>query len=97
MNRLLHVIRNKYFIATCVFAVWMLFFDRYDISAQYEYVNQVKVLEKEKAFYESEINRINQSIRNLEGDFVEIEKIAREKYQMKRDGEDVYILIHEHN
>ncbi len=97
MKRLFQILKNKYFIAACIFSVWMIFFDRHDVTTQYEYYEQLKALESEKSFYENEIERINLSIQNLESNSVEIEKLAREKYQMKKDGEDVYVLIHEND
>lgn len=87
------IIKNKYLIAGCIFAIWMLFFDRHDISTQFDYYSQLKTLEKEQAFYTEEIERINQNIIDLEQSSVEIERLAREKYQMKKDGEDVYIIL----
>jgi len=71
----------------------MLFFDRHDISTQFDYYSQLKSLRQEKAFYESEINRISQNIVDLEESTVEIERLAREKYQMKKDGEDVFVIL----
>ncbi|HLW50465.1 MAG TPA: septum formation initiator family protein [Sphingobacteriaceae bacterium] len=93
MNRLFSIIKNRYFIAGCIFVVWMLFFDRHDISTQFDYYSQLKSLRQEKAFYESEINRISQNIVDLEESTVEIERLAREKYQMKKDGEDVFVIL----
>jgi len=71
----------------------MLFFDRHDISTQFDYYTQLKSLEKEKAYYENEIKGINQQLVDLEESSVEIERLAREKYQMKKDGEDVYVIL----
>ncbi len=93
MGRLFSIVKNKYIIAGSIFAVWMLFFDRHDLSTQFDYYNQLKSLEGEKMFYETEINRINQNIKDLEGNSEEIERLAREKYQMKKDGEDVYVIL----
>lgn len=93
MIRLFSIIKNKYFLAGSIFAVWMLFFDRHDISTQFDYYSQLKSLKGEKEFYESEISRISQNIIDLEESSVEIERLAREKYQMKKDGEDVYVIL----
>lgn len=93
MIRLFSIIKNKYFLAGSIFAVWMLFFDRHDISTQFDYYSQLKSLKGEKEFYENEISRISQNIIDLEESSVEIERLAREKYQMKKDGEDVYVIL----
>lgn len=93
MLRLYSIIKNKYFIAGCIFSVWMLFFDRHDISTQFDYYSQLKSLQQEQAFYEQEIDRLNRDIQDLAENNIAIEKLAREKYQMKKDGEDVYIIL----
>lgn len=93
MERLIALIKNKYVVATLVFAVWLLFFDRHDLSSQFDYYSSLKELQAEQAFYEEEIKRIEQTLENLESNPAEIERIAREKYQMKRDGEDIYVIL----
>lgn len=95
MNRLLYIVKNKYVIAGLVFVVWMLFFDRHDLTTQYDYYGQLKSLEAEQQFYETEVAELSQRLHDLDGNLEEIERIAREKYQMKRDNEDIYIIVRE--
>lgn len=95
MNRLLYIAKNKYLIAGAIFAVWMLFFDRHDLATQYDYYGQLKALEQEQHFYDSEIKDMTQKLEYLDGNVEEIERIAREKYQMKRENEDIFIIIKE--
>ena len=92
MERLLTVIRNKYLIAGAAFFVWMCFFDRYDLGTQFAYQQEKTKLEGEKVFYESEIERMEKSISNLKTNPSEIQRIARERYKMKRDNEDIYMV-----
>lgn len=92
MIRVLNIARNKYLLAGVAFVVWMCFFDRYDVSTQYSYQTQKKALEKEQTFYETEISRIQQAIHDVQFNANEIQKIAREKYKMKKDNEDIYII-----
>lgn len=93
MERLLAIIRNKYVIATVAFAVWMLFFDRYDITTQYGYYSQLKNLKTEKVFYTTEIERVHQTIDALNTDPEALQRMAREKYRMKKENEDVFVII----
>lgn len=95
MERFLGAIRNKYFIAVVAFTVWMLFFDRNDVATQYGYYSQLKGLKAEKAFYTSEIERMTDAIEGLENDPKEQERVARERYQMKKDNEDVFVIVEE--
>ncbi len=89
------LLRNKYFLATLVFAVWMLFFDRNDIASQYEYGRQVSKLQEEKDFYEKEIKQVKKDLNELNTDLQTAEKYARERYFMKKDNEDVFVIIRE--
>lgn len=93
LKRLLFIVKNKYTIASLSFIVWMLFFDRNDLSSQMQYTKQKKNLEAEKEFYEKEILKVEKSLEELTSDPRKLEKFAREKYLMKKDGEDIYILV----
>jgi cell division protein FtsB len=95
MERWIYIIKNKYVIAILAFTVWMLFFDRNDVTTQYQYYSQKKALEREKAYFTSEISRMEKEIQALQSDPNEIQRIAREKYQMKKDNEDVYVILEE--
>ncbi len=93
MERFLSAIRNKYLIASVAFAVWMLFFDRHDVATQYSYYSQLKDLKAEKTFYTTEIERISTAIHDLNTDPQEQQRVARERYQMKKDNEDIFVIV----
>lgn len=95
MKRLLELFKNKYFVATVAFAVWMLFFDKNDLLAQYEYRSQVNKLQEEKDFYEKEIKQVKKDLSELNTNLNTAEKFAREKYLMKKDNEDVFVIVKE--
>ena len=92
MERFLLLIRNKYFLAAVAFLIWMCFFDRYDISTQISYQQEKNKLEEEKAFYETEITRIEKAIKDVQYNPNEIQRVARERYKMKKDNEDIYVI-----
>ncbi|MBK1441099.1 septum formation initiator family protein [Parapedobacter sp. ISTM3] len=95
MERLLSIIRNKYLLAAAAFMVWMLFFDRHDVTTQYDYYSQLKGLKAEKAFYTAEIERVAKTIHDLNTDPQALQRIAREKYKMKKENEDVFVIVEE--
>ncbi len=95
MNRLVSLLQNKYFLVTSCFVVWMLFFDRNDLMSQYEYRSQVNKLEEEKAFYIKETEQTKKDLEELTTNPEQLEKFAREKYLMKKDDEDVYVIVPE--
>ncbi len=95
LKRALFILKNKFTIASLAFVVWMLFFDRNDISSQMHYIKQRKSLEAEKEFYEKEISKVENSLEELSSDPKKLEKFAREKYLMKKENEDIYVIIEE--
>jgi|SRR5690606_4799686 len=92
MDRFLALIRNKYLIAGVAFLIWMSFFDRYDFGTQFAYQQEKNKLEQEKDFYVTEIEHIEKSIKDAKYNPSEIQRIARERYKMKKENEDIYII-----
>lgn len=95
MERLLELIRNKYFLSVAAFIVWMLFFDKNDMLSQYEFRSEVNKLQEEKDFYEKETATVKKDLNELNTNLNTAEKFAREKYFMKKDNEDVFVIIKE--
>ncbi len=52
---------------------------------------QLNELEDNKKYYQDEIRKDSNNIKQLKNPD-QIEKYAREKYYMKRDSEDIYII-----
>ncbi|MBL4678413.1 MAG: septum formation initiator family protein [Mucilaginibacter sp.] len=95
MKRLLDLIKNKFFLVTLAFVIWMIFFDKNDLFSQYEYRQQLSKLKEEEAFYKQETEKVKTDLNELTSDKAKLEKFAREKYLMKKDNEDVFVIIHE--
>lgn len=73
----------------------MMFFDRNDLLSQYEYRSQLNKLKNEKEFYIKETLQVKTDLTELTTNKERLEKFAREKYLMKKDNEDVYVIIRE--
>lgn len=95
LQRVLHLAKNKFLIASIAFIVWMLFFDRNDLTSQLHYKKQRTNLEKQKDFYNREIAEIEKNLEELSSDPIKLEKFAREKYLMKKENEDLFIIVEE--
>ncbi|HEY4324981.1 MAG TPA: septum formation initiator family protein [Mucilaginibacter sp.] len=93
MNRLINLFRNKYFSVSLIFLAWMLFFDKNDLISQYQYHSQVSKLKSEEEFYKKENARVQQELDELNSNPQKLEKFAREKYLMKKDNEDVFVIV----
>ncbi|MFM6976690.1 MAG: FtsB family cell division protein [Sphingobacteriaceae bacterium] len=95
MNQFIQIIKNKYFLGSLAFVIWMLFFDRNDLFSQYEYRQQVNKLKAEKDFYAKETKQVEKDILELSTQPATLEKFAREKYLMKKPNEDIFVIIPE--
>jgi cell division protein FtsB len=84
--------RNKFLLATIAFSVWMIFFDKNDVLLQRQRKQELQNLEKSKTFFAEQIEQERTFSENLKMNPATIEKFAREKYMMKRDNEDLYII-----
>ncbi len=93
MKRLIDLFKNKFFLVTLAFFVWMIFFDRNDLFSQYEYRSQVHKLEKERDFYKAQTDQVTKELKELNSNPQQLEKFAREKYLMKKDNEDVFLIV----
>lgn len=87
------VLKNKYFITAFSFLIWLSFFDRNDFLTQHTYRSKLHSLEKERDYYSKEIAKNNAEVNDLLTNPKNLEKFAREKYRMKRDNEDVFVLV----
>lgn len=93
MKKLLNIIKNKYLITIIALVVWVSFFDKNDLKTQFELRQQVKQLEKERNYFSQEIAVITSDIKELTTNPKTLEKFAREKYLMKRDNEDIFVIV----
>lgn len=84
---------NKFFLLTVAFIVWLLFFDSNNIMNRLRYRDKLNELKQEKRFYLDEIRHDSVLTQKLLSDSLELEKFAREKYMMKKDKEDVFMVI----
>ncbi len=86
-------INNKYFYTGLVFLIWWIFFDQESLIVQYDLARVKTGLEKQKEYYKNEIKEDEAAINTLQNDTVLLEKYAREKYFMKKDNEDVFVIV----
>ena len=82
---------NKYVWVLLFFSTWMIFLDNYSYFDHRVLDNQIDELEDNKKYYQEEIKKDQENIKKLKNP-QQIEKYAREKYYMKKDSEDIYII-----
>jgi cell division protein DivIC len=96
MKFLTHIpawLKNKYLLTTVGFLVWILFFDARDfITSHFRERAELVRLEKSKQYYEHQIDATRHELDQLKTDPGLLEKYAREKYCMKRDNEELFVI-----
>ena len=89
---LFKVIRNKYFIATTVFVVWIIFFDANNLIDLFRVARHVGEQETQKEYYEKLIKSTEEKLNELSSNRDSLEKFAREQYFFKESDEEVFIV-----
>jgi len=89
--KFLKLLGNRYVIVSAFFIVWMLILDN-NSQIEHRVLNkQIEELEDNINYYQTEIRKDSIRIKKLKN-LDQIEKYAREKYYMKRENEDIYII-----
>jgi cell division protein DivIC len=95
MKLLTHIpafLKNKYFIASAAFLTIVLFLDKNDFFTRLDRNKELRELEKSKQHYSTQIAAERKELEALKTNPATLEKYAREKYLMKRDGEELFIV-----
>lgn len=77
-----------------LFIVWMLFFDTNSYLIHRELDKEIDGLKDNTEFYQKQFDDDKSFIQKMD-DSEEMEKFAREKYYLKKENEDIYIIEHE--
>ncbi|MEI2739060.1 MAG: septum formation initiator family protein [Chitinophagaceae bacterium] len=95
MKLLTHIpafIKNKYFISFAAFCVVILFLDKNDVMTQLDRRKELRELQQSKRYYTAQIASERKELQAIETNPAAVEKIAREKYFMKRDNEEIFLV-----
>ena len=88
-----HLLINKYFLTTVAFVIWMVFFDSNNLLTRNRLQEKLDGLNIEKQFYLQEIRKDSTLTQQLLSDSAELIKFARERYLMKKNHEDLFLVI----
>ena len=91
--KLVNMLRNKYIAALTGFVILMLFIDHNDIFVQLDRRRQLNELLASKRFYEQQIAQTKKNLSDLQNNSAALERYAREKYLLKKDNEDVFVVV----
>ena len=89
VNKLPSGFKNRVFIILAIFLIWMLLFDKASVYTQYKLVRTVNKLQNDKIYYQNQIKEVEAQRQDMESN---TEKFARERYFMKANDEDVFVI-----
>ncbi len=87
------LVRYRYIILFSAFTLWMVFFDSNNVFYRVSVSNDISELEHSCNLYKKQIIELNRQRTEVLGNLVNLEKYAREKYLMKKDNEDLFIVV----
>tara|TARA_B100001564_G_scaffold312545_1_gene285508 strand:- start:2749 stop:3063 length:315 start_codon:yes stop_codon:yes gene_type:complete len=85
-------LKNIYILSTIFFVFWILIIDDYNLLKQRKIQKKIDELSEQKKFYISEIKKDSIELIDLKTKKNKQEKFAREKFLMKKENEDLFII-----
>jgi cell division protein FtsB len=87
--------RNFYIVCGMLFLLWMTFLDSNDLVTRFKMAAKLGDLEDEKEYYNQKIVEVEKDRNELMTNKELLEKFAREKYLMRKETEDVFVIVEE--
>lgn len=87
--------KNFYAVTGFSFLVWMIFLDSNDLISRFKLGIKLRNLNSEKEYYQQKIAEVQKDREELMTNRELLEKFAREKYLMKKETEDIFIIQEE--
>jgi len=95
LKKLPPAFRNFYSVTAISFLIWMMFLDSNDLISRFKMSAKLRSLDREKEFYQEKISDVEKDRTELLTNKELLEKFAREKYLMKKESEDLFIIQEE--
>ena len=85
------LLTNVYALIGLFFVIWMIFLDTNSLLIYLNLERKLSELERQKVTLERDIAADKKTLLQL-NDSIKLERYARERYNMKRKNEDVYLI-----
>jgi cell division protein DivIC len=92
LNTIPSWLKSKYVISLAAFLVVIVFLDKNDLFTQLDRKRELRELQQTKSHYSTQIEAEKKELDQLRNNPATIEKYAREKYLMKRENEDLFLI-----
>lgn len=87
-----YIRRHKYTFAVCLFVVLIGFVDENSLWNRHEHKAQIRLLQSEIEKYNEMYARDTRYLQELNGNIEVLSEVARERYFMKTEDEDVFVI-----
>ena len=84
--------KYRYVLFFGMFFLWMTFFDTNNFIYRIRLASDISDLEESIQIHEVKIAELRRQKTDLFGNERNLEKFAREKYLMKKDNEDIFVI-----
>lgn len=90
--KLLPILKNKYVFTSLAFILWVAFIDENNLIERIGLHSELDEIEESQQFYRDKIEIDRYEMEELDNND-KLERLAREKYMMKQNNEDVFVII----
>ncbi len=97
MEKFGKILKNRYVLILTIFVVWLAFFDQDNLFRQFKLARELDEAREKQEYYSSEYKKDSTLNEQLENDPEVMEKMAREKYLMKKDDEKIFLIVEDEN
>ena len=87
------LLKNKYLLTLTVFIVWLIFFDNNNLVVRKRMLKEQRQLRGDCEYYRQRIVEDSTRLSELHKNAESLEKFAREQYLMKRDNEEIFVIV----
>lgn len=94
-KRIPSFLKNRYILVLIGFFIYITFFDAHDLISQMQIRWKLYKIKNEMEYLDRELETAKEQTIELSTDKVMLEKFAREQYRMKRENEDIYVILDE--
>ena len=90
--RVIKLLKNKFFLVTLFFVVWIVFFDTNNIIGWVGNLKTVISQERQKEYYIEEIKHVDERLNELSSNRDSLERFAREQYLFHEKDEEIFVF-----
>ena len=86
-------IRIEIIAVGLVFVIWMVFFDEHNLIQQRQNKHKLELLIEQEQIMRNKLKADQQRMMELQTNQENLEKFAREQFHMKKENEDIFVVV----